>query len=80
LCWTGSYIQESATVAICWWNDRFGYAMAAKADRDPPLRIAEFVYRQTTPDGDRAKMPPAPGKPSRVFRTCSRNKVVPSES
>jgi hypothetical protein len=37
--------------------------IAAKADSDL-LRIAEIVYRQTTPDGARAKLPPAPGKPS----------------
>jgi hypothetical protein len=28
------------------------------------LRLAEIVYQQTSPDGAKDKVPPAPGKPS----------------
>jgi anti-sigma factor RsiW len=43
---------------------RLGYAIAAKAERDLLLRIAELVYQQTSPDGAGAKIPPALGRPS----------------
>ena len=45
--------------ALVWRTDELG-----KADRDLLLRIAETVYQQTAPDGAKAKIPPAPGKPS----------------
>jgi len=41
-----------------------GYAIAAKADRNLLLRIAELVYQQTTQEGAKAQILPAPGKPS----------------
>jgi anti-sigma factor RsiW len=58
------YHEEGGIGAFYWSDEGFGYAIAAKADRVLLLRIAELVYRQTSPDGARAKIPPAPGKPS----------------
>jgi len=50
--------------AVVWSDEGFGYTIAPKADRNLLLRIAEIVYQQTSPDGAKAKIPPAPGKPS----------------
>jgi anti-sigma factor RsiW len=58
------YHEEGGIGAFYWSDEGFGYAIAAKADRDLLLRVSELVYRQTSPDGARAKIPPAPGKPS----------------
>jgi anti-sigma factor RsiW len=58
------YHEEGGIGAFYWSDQGFGYAIAAKADHDLLLRIAELVYRQTSPDGAGAKIPPAPGKPS----------------
>ena len=58
------YHEEGGIGAFYWSDEGFGYAIAAKADRDLLLRMAELVYRQTSPDGARAKIPPAPGKHS----------------
>jgi anti-sigma factor RsiW len=58
------YREEGGIGAFYWSDEGFGYAIAAKADRDLLLRIAEIVYHQTSPDGAKAKIPPAPGKPS----------------
>ena len=58
------YHEEGGIGAFYWSDQGFGYAIAAKADRDLLLRIAELVNRQTSPDGAGAKIPPAPGKPS----------------
>ena len=58
------YHEEGGIGAFYWSDEGFGCAIAAKADRDLLLRIAELVYRQTSPDGAGAKIPPAPGKPS----------------
>jgi len=58
------YHEEGGIGAFYWSDEGFGYAITAKADRDLLLRIAELVYRQTTPDGAKAKIPPAPEKPS----------------
>ena len=56
--------QPTAPPPAFYWSDEdFGYAMAARADRGLLLRIAELVYHQTSPDGAKAKIPPAPGKP-----------------
>jgi anti-sigma factor RsiW len=56
--------EEGGIGAFYWSDEGFGYAIAAKAGRDLLLRIAELVYRQTSPDGSGAKIPPVPGKPS----------------
>jgi anti-sigma factor RsiW len=58
------YHEEGGIGAFCWSDEGFGYAIAAKADRGLLMRIAEIVYQQTSPDGAKAKIPPAPGKPS----------------
>ena len=58
------YHEEGGIGAFYWSDEGFGYAIAAKADRELLLRIAEIVYQQTSPDGAKAKIPPAPGKPS----------------
>ena len=58
------YHEEGGIGAFYWSDEGFGYAIAAKADRNLLLRIAEIVYRQTSPEGARAKIPPARGKPS----------------
>ena len=58
------YHEEGGIGAFYWSDEGFGYAIAAKADRDLLLRIAEIVYQQTSPDGAGAKIPPAAGKPS----------------
>jgi anti-sigma factor RsiW len=58
------YHEEGGVGAFYWSDEGFGYAITAKADRDLLLRIAEIVYQQTSPGGAKAKIPPAPGKPS----------------
>lgn len=58
------YHEEGGIGAFYWSDEGFGYAIAAKADRELLLRIAELVYRQTSPEGGRAKIPPPPGKSS----------------
>ena len=58
------YHEEGGIGAFYWSDEGFGYAIAAKANRDLLLRIAELVYKQTSPNGARAKIPPPPGKPS----------------
>jgi anti-sigma factor RsiW len=58
------YHEEGGVGAFYWADEGFGYALAAKADRDLLLRIAEIVYQQTSPDGARAKVSPVPGKGS----------------
>jgi len=58
------YREENGIGAFYWADDGLAYAIAAKADRGLLLRIAEIVYHQTAPDGAKAKLPPASGKPS----------------
>jgi anti-sigma factor RsiW len=58
------YHEVGGIGAFYWSDEGFGYAITAKADRDLLLRIAEIVYQQTSPGGAKAKIPPAPGKPS----------------
>jgi hypothetical protein len=45
-------------------EDVFSYEIAANTDRDLLLKVAEIIYLQNSPDGARAKLPPAPGKAS----------------
>jgi len=47
--------------AFYWSDEAFGYALTAKTDRDLLLRVAVIVYRQTSPDVAKAKIPPASG-------------------
>jgi anti-sigma factor RsiW len=58
------YREQNGTSAFYWVEDGLAYAIAANADRDLLLKVAEIVYQQNSPDGARAKIPPAPGKPS----------------
>jgi anti-sigma factor RsiW len=58
------YHEESGIGAFYWSDEGFGYAITAKADRELLLRVAEIVYKQTSPGGAKAKIPPPPGKPS----------------
>jgi anti-sigma factor RsiW len=58
------YHEQGGIGAFYWSDEGFGYAIAAKADREMLLHIAELVYKQTSPDGTRAKIPPPPGKSS----------------
>ena len=57
------YHEEGGIGAFYWSDEGFGYAIAARADRRTLLRIAEIVHQQTSPDGTKAKIPPAPGIP-----------------
>jgi anti-sigma factor RsiW len=58
------YSEENGVGAFYWSDQGFGYALAAKADRDLLLRLSEIVYQQISTDGAKAKIPPKPGKPS----------------
>jgi anti-sigma factor RsiW len=58
------YREQNGVSAFYWVEDGLAYAITAHADRDLLLKIAEVVYQQTSPDGAKAKVPPAPGKPS----------------
>jgi anti-sigma factor RsiW len=56
--------EDDGILAFDWSDEGSGYAMAAKADCELLLRVADIIYRQTAPDGARAKPPTAPGKAS----------------
>jgi anti-sigma factor RsiW len=58
------YSEKNGIGAFYWSDEGFGYAIAARADRDLLLRVAEIVYQQTSTNGGKAKIPPKPGKPS----------------
>jgi anti-sigma factor RsiW len=58
------YSEENGIGAFYWSDQGFGYALAAKADRDLLLRLSEIVYQQMSAEGAKAKIPPKPGKPS----------------
>jgi anti-sigma factor RsiW len=58
------YREEKGTSAFYWVEDGLAYAIAANTDRDLLLKVAEIIYQQNSPDGARAKIPPAPGKAS----------------
>jgi anti-sigma factor RsiW len=58
------YSEQNGIGAFYWSDQGFGYALAAKADRNLLLRLSEIVYQQLSADGDKAKIPPKPGKPS----------------
>jgi anti-sigma factor RsiW len=57
--------HEDAGIGAFYWSDQgFGYAIAAKADRDLLMRIAELVYRQTSGESGNGKPAAPAGKPS----------------
>ena len=56
--------ERNGVSAFYWAEDGLAYAIAANTDRDLLLKVAEIIYQQNSPNGARAKIPPAPGKPS----------------
>jgi anti-sigma factor RsiW len=56
--------EQNGISAFYWVDDGLAYAIAANAPRDLLLKVAEIVYQQNSPDGAKAKLPPATGKPS----------------
>jgi anti-sigma factor RsiW len=58
------YREQNGVGAFYWVDDGLAYAIAANADRQLLLKVAEIIYKQNSPDGDKAKPPPEPGKPS----------------
>jgi anti-sigma factor RsiW len=57
--------SEEHGVGMFYWSDQdFGYALAAKADRQKLMQLAELVYRQLSGDGAKPRPPPPPGKAS----------------
>ena len=56
--------EQNGVSAFYWVDDGLAYAIAANAPRDLLLKVAEIVYRQNSPEGAKAKLPPAPGKAS----------------
>jgi anti-sigma factor RsiW len=58
------YSEEKGIGAFYWSDEGFGYALAAKADRNLLLRLSELIYQQTSADGAKAKIPPKSGKSS----------------
>lgn len=63
---TGFRYREHDGLGVFYWSDRdFGYALAAKADRQQLLKLAEMVYRQLSDEGAKPSSPVSPpGKPS----------------
>jgi anti-sigma factor RsiW len=56
--------EQNGTSAFYWVDDGLAYAIVANTDRGLLLKVAEIIYQQNSPDGAKAKLPPAPGKPS----------------
>jgi len=56
--------EQTGISAFYWVEDGLAYAIAANADRGLLLKVAEIVYQQNSPDGAKAKLPPAIGKAS----------------
>ena len=56
--------EQNGTSAFYWVDDGLAYAIVANTDRGLLLKVAEIIYKQNSPDGAKAKLPPAPGKPS----------------
>jgi anti-sigma factor RsiW len=58
------YREQDGISAFYWVEDGLAYAITANPDRDLLLTVAEIVYHVNSPDGAKAKIPPAPGKAS----------------
>ena len=56
--------EQNGVSAFYWVEDGLAYAIAANAPRDLLLKVAEIVYQQNSPEGAKAKLPPATGKAS----------------
>jgi anti-sigma factor RsiW len=60
------YSEENGLGVFYWSDQDFGYALAAKTDRQELLQLAETIYHQLSGEGAKPKppAPPPPGKPS----------------
>ena len=59
--------SEQNGVGLFYWSDQdFGYALAAKADRQKLLQLAEIVYHQLSGDSPKTKFPPPPVPPGKA--------------
>jgi anti-sigma factor RsiW len=56
--------EQNGISAFYWVDDGLAYAIAANAPRALLLKVSEIVYQQNSPDGAKAKLPPATGKAS----------------
>jgi anti-sigma factor RsiW len=56
--------EQNGISAFDWVDDGLAYAIAANAPRDRLFKVAEIIYRQNSPDGANAKLPPAAAKAS----------------
>ena len=56
--------EQNGIGAFYWVDDGLAYAIVANAPRGLLLKVAEIVYQQNSPEGAKAKLPPAPGKAS----------------
>jgi anti-sigma factor RsiW len=56
--------EQNGVSAFYWLDDGLAYAIAANAPRALLLKVAEIIYQQNSPEGAKAKLPPAPGKAS----------------
>ena len=64
---TGFRYSEENGVGVFYWSDQdFGYALAAKADRQKLLQLAEIVYHQLSGDSPKTKFPPPPAPPGKA--------------
>jgi anti-sigma factor RsiW len=64
---TGFRYSEQNGLSVFYWSDQdFGYALAARVDRQQLMKLAEMVYQQLSDERGRPKTHPAtpPGKPS----------------
>jgi anti-sigma factor RsiW len=61
------YSEENGVGMFYWSDQDFGYALAAKADRQELLKLAEMVYHQLSSEAavkPKTQASPPPGKPS----------------
>jgi len=63
---TFRYSEQNGVGEFYWSDQDFGYALAAKINRQQLLKIAEMVYQQLSGEGAKPPPPasPLPGKPS----------------
>lgn len=58
------YREQDGAGAFYWVDDGFAYAIAANANRDLLLKLAESIRNQTSLDGAAPKASPLTAKPS----------------
>jgi anti-sigma factor RsiW len=56
--------EQNGVSAFYWVDDGLAYAIAANVPRDLLLKVAEIIYKQNSPEGAKAKLPPAAAKAS----------------